>query len=513
MSSSNYKISGHCNWEGDKIVFDTSIKAMRKIPEILPERRYEIDIREFLSSQNNSIMHHTLNKIASQVPADERFRFFIRQKGAFDFRALRILDYVASNISYRNRPSRDFDSWLFPDETIALGSGDCEDIAFLIASLLIASGISPYEVRVALGYVHTSGTKQFHPHAWTMYRTESGRWMLFDPLAVTAQPKKAVVAKNSRKKASAATDDTPMFQYIPHYVFNTDHLWSVDNSRSKDSTFTHFVKRQYKRQDDFWSKFNPKFSLGTHNTIFTEALVKTKLLSDVEIAAIRLNSMLIDRPVFGYHPFDHMDNGYIEEGWQRVNNRLSTGSLTDLAFALHAIADFYAHSTYGHFFQGNTPIPIFDQGLKIPNKAAVLQDVYINSEAKNNVNSLNFDHFSTNSSSAPIARSADEKNYWVSRELISGRYAQPHDNSEGFLSWGSLTHYPDDLKSPAEISHRLYLPHHDEIAVDSSQITDGHLLYDSATYASQFKKRKDAAIRHTVAATTQWKKLFSSSTL
>jgi transglutaminase-like putative cysteine protease len=66
---------------------------------------------------------------------------------------LRFWNMCARSIRYTRTTSRDYDTWLFPDETLALKRGDCEDISFLIASLLIASGISPYTVRVAIGYL------------------------------------------------------------------------------------------------------------------------------------------------------------------------------------------------------------------------------------------------------------------------------------------------------------------------------------------------------------------------
>lgn len=54
-----------------------------------------------------------------------------------------------------------------------------------MASLMLASGISGYNVRVPLGkvkvFVNSSEVKSFD-HMWVMYKNERGRWMLFEPL-------------------------------------------------------------------------------------------------------------------------------------------------------------------------------------------------------------------------------------------------------------------------------------------------------------------------------------------
>jgi hypothetical protein len=56
----------------------------------------------------------------------------------------------------------------------------------------------------------------------------------------------------------------------------------------------------------------------------------------------------------GYDPRDHFDNGYIEESWKQVGDRLEqfkTAGVRNLELfhCAHAIGDFYAHSSYGQF--------------------------------------------------------------------------------------------------------------------------------------------------------------------
>jgi hypothetical protein len=56
----------------------------------------------------------------------------------------------------------------------------------------------------------------------------------------------------------------------------------------------------------------------------------------------------------GYDSRDHFDNGFINEGWQRVQERLGAfqqqrTDFDQFAYAAHGISDFYAHSSYLHF--------------------------------------------------------------------------------------------------------------------------------------------------------------------
>lgn len=59
------------------------------------------------------------------------------------------------------RSSRDF--WQFPAETLALRTGDCEDQAILLCSLL-RTAVGPQEVFVTIGEYAGFG------HAWVLYR-------------------------------------------------------------------------------------------------------------------------------------------------------------------------------------------------------------------------------------------------------------------------------------------------------------------------------------------------------
>jgi predicted transglutaminase-like cysteine proteinase len=94
-----------------------------------------------------------------------------------DFDALR--EWVATRISYR----RDYDVykvadyWQFPVETLERGTGDCEDVAILLCSLLRASGVPADQVYVAIGC--PSGTETYH--AYLCERYSKGVWSMIEP--------------------------------------------------------------------------------------------------------------------------------------------------------------------------------------------------------------------------------------------------------------------------------------------------------------------------------------------
>lgn len=496
---SNIKGNSQWNWDGDSVAFDTIIKAMRYVPEVgVSKQRYDIDIREFLTSQSNALMHRALNEIADGIVPENRYKLFIREKGAFDYRAQKVLEYVTTKIKYKKRKSRNFDAWLFPDETISLGYGDCEDRSFLLASLLIASGISNYFIRVALGYVFDHQTKKKNEHVWVMYRNEHGLWMILDPLSSTRLPSKKV-SKNYLKS------ECNRYEYIPEFVFNDAHLWEIQARDGDKSTFSTYVHERYSRKD-FWKTFNPEFGVAVHSNIFAEALYATKCFSAPDMAFINAASIAIDGNIGTYHPFDHFDNAYIDKSWDRVNQRLCTGNLTDFAFACHAVADFYAHTSYPHFFLDKEKIPIYPQGMGVVNDPQVKDAVYRTSSAVANTDSMNFDIYSSSTNNAPTSRTDAVRNFWITQGIISGRYAQPNDNSDGFFA--RLTHYPNELKVTSELDMRKWLPHHDEIAVDGETPSANHRLYNNNTYTNEFNKRVAAAIEHTKQIGIAWKKKF-----
>jgi len=77
--------------------------------------------------------------------------------------------YVYDNVSHGVG-----DYWQLPYETLNLTTGDCEDVAFLLCSLMRAAGVSAEDVFVAMG------TADGGWHAWVIQRTATG-WRSLEP--------------------------------------------------------------------------------------------------------------------------------------------------------------------------------------------------------------------------------------------------------------------------------------------------------------------------------------------
>jgi len=98
-----------------------------------------------------------------------------------DWIALR--DWVGSNIQYKfdNVSHGQGEYWQFSKETLALRTGDCEDSAILLCSLLRAAGVPATDVYVVVGETQGSG------HAWVSFKLVSilglDSWVKMEPTA------------------------------------------------------------------------------------------------------------------------------------------------------------------------------------------------------------------------------------------------------------------------------------------------------------------------------------------
>jgi predicted transglutaminase-like cysteine proteinase len=138
----------------------------------IPKRpeRVETDIRNFITPRNYLIK----NIIKS-----------LKLKGlSNDAKADKIQKWIFDNLTYvYDRASTGFiEYWQFPYETLHLRTGDCEDGAILMVTLMIAAGIPKWRVRVAGGLVATGqATAPTGGHAWTCYLRESDdKWVGLD---------------------------------------------------------------------------------------------------------------------------------------------------------------------------------------------------------------------------------------------------------------------------------------------------------------------------------------------
>ncbi len=480
LSASNVQSATQWNWDGDHIIYSPIIPASRKIPGT--RKKYEIDIRSYLANRGNAVIKRAIDEITSTLSDRDRAFFFSRRNGAFDFRMRKVTEFISTRVKYE-QGSRTFDTWLFPEETLSKRKGDCEDRAFLLASLLLSSGISGYVVRVALGKLYNQNTEQSCDHVWVMYKNESGLWMLIEPLLLSERAKKQ--GKTLRDKAVQATTD--IYEYVPYFVFNDSHLWSLKNNTVETTFIDYLNSRQ------FWEEFNPEFAASVHNHIFDLALDK---LNWADLLYVKGVSVALDINPVIYDPRDHFDNGYITESWQQLNQNLLQKTLDGLARASHSIGDFYAHSSYAHFAKrtASGELILFDgditddQFAQIPDYGSADYDLHDTAR------------FSTNIGMCILTR--DEAiAFWNSQKLLSGRFGQPRDPYQGtpeklFIS------IPYQLRHREDFMQRTCLPHHNEIAVDkdldsNGKIPEGHKVYlDPMEYSEQFRIRMDAAVNH-----------------
>ena len=203
------------NWEGDLILQDTVIEKKRFVIGS-QNKPIKTDIREWISFEDNNIMKGILRELINKkgLPTS-------RGPGSFDKRAMIIWSFVAKSIKYvhDSEKQRKADFWLFPPEIYTLCEGDCEDGSFLLASLLIASGISPFCVRVVLGEVFDESGKSLGGHCWPVYKNEMGKWCIFESTLDNIPSR--------MPEADKLTEVGQSFQYDPYYCFNNYHLWEI----------------------------------------------------------------------------------------------------------------------------------------------------------------------------------------------------------------------------------------------------------------------------------------------
>lgn len=494
------------NWDGDRIIYNSTIANTRSISN--SNVKYEIDIRELLLAEHNTVVKSAIQEIKDKLSHKVYEKFNERKEGSFDFKVRIIKEFVEQSIEYKQRVKKKFDAWLFPDETLTLGFGDCEDRAILMASLVLAVGVSPYNIRVSLGYVENEGKNE--AHAWMMYKNEKGRWEIIEPNDYIT------------KKGAAQLDFLDEFNYKPSFVFNRDHLWGVYNGENNDELanadcFSDYLKRISKT-------FNPSFASAVHTEIVLESFkgIKNKFL---DCLTAEMKAELVVFPIFSsadhyinrlaskvnavditlnYNALDHFDNSQIQNSLVKLNEHLLAGTIEGLAKGIHALQDFYSHTSFAHFAKMETVDTI--KLAKISIDGYDLEDsTIIDSPVYDGTGTHPFDFkrfkvnqklFVSDDGSTPLTPQ-DAITFWKEK-IVSGRYGQPSD-SRGLLE--GTTQYVD-LTLP-HLNLAAGVPHHEDMAVDKDGGTNA--LYPNAVeFSAQFRKRKDAAIRHTKQIVLEW---------
>ncbi|NWF77588.1 MAG: transglutaminase domain-containing protein [Chloroflexi bacterium] len=116
----------------------------------------------------------TLRSILGDPPYE------ISQTGFDDIRT-----WVANEIDYISDEKRlGGDHWQTPEETLRLGTGDCEDFSILLCSLLRAYGIDAERVYVAIGINDEKDEHAFLIEDWNC----DGEWRRIEPQAPAQTP-------------------------------------------------------------------------------------------------------------------------------------------------------------------------------------------------------------------------------------------------------------------------------------------------------------------------------------
>ncbi len=204
-------------WSGSRIVRLTAIPSKRRVigneDVLIPT-----DLREWITPPDCQEIRLVIAEL--DFPTGKKL-------GDFDKRARLVWQYVIEHVEYcpDEVAQRKQDFWQFPAETLALGKGDCEDCAFLLASLLLASGISPFCVRVVLGDL-TQEDGSSVAHAWPIYKDEYGGWRILES-TLEELPDEWPWADYLTRLASLP-------RYRPEMCLNRDHVWAIGPLYTQD---------------------------------------------------------------------------------------------------------------------------------------------------------------------------------------------------------------------------------------------------------------------------------------
>lgn len=105
------------------------------------------------------------------------------QKSTFDESAHACQQFVVRLLRYvGDKESAGLEEcWQFPNETVAIKTGDCEDGAILMASLILNCGVPSWRIRVTAGLVQSAPTAPKGGHAYVTYcRETDNNWVVLD---------------------------------------------------------------------------------------------------------------------------------------------------------------------------------------------------------------------------------------------------------------------------------------------------------------------------------------------
>jgi len=144
-----------------------------------------------------------------------------------DVKAYKIMLWVQENIKYKTdmvnwgKP----EYWAHPTETLALMSGDCEDGAFLMHSLMLNAGIPWNHVMTYGGLVKAGENAPLGGHGWTVYKRETdNQWV---PVDWCYYPEDTPIAER-----------TPIQDDLRYW----DDFWTVDAMKTIETPLVNSVR-------------------------------------------------------------------------------------------------------------------------------------------------------------------------------------------------------------------------------------------------------------------------------
>lgn len=166
----------------------------------------------------------------------------VERTDSYDVRAWKIVTWVHDNLPYVTDEENYGVSELWAPPVLALrkGSGDCEDGAFLVHSLLLHAGIPFERIRTYGGTVKVGQGAETGGHGWTAYKRQADdQWVVLDTsYYINDLP---VNKRTPMKDDRNYIDD--YFYFNQYYYVIADHVNRVrdpDGSASSVSVYDMF---------------------------------------------------------------------------------------------------------------------------------------------------------------------------------------------------------------------------------------------------------------------------------